>query len=80
MSGYVGARTAASVAVERGAYPAPGYVLGSSETERQRLVRQAKGFAAEASWLLDQAGLRLAGELSTLGAARSGSWTSSATG
>ena len=36
---------------------APGYVLGSSETERQRLVRQAKGFAAEASWLLDQAGV-----------------------
>ena len=38
-------------------YPTPGYVLGFSETERQRLVRQAKGFAAEASWLLDQAGV-----------------------
>jgi SAM-dependent methyltransferase len=37
--------------------PAPAYVLGSSETERQRLVRQAKGFAAEASWLLGQAGV-----------------------
>ena len=32
--------------------PAPRYGLGSSETERQLLVRQAKGFAAEASWLL----------------------------
>jgi hypothetical protein len=38
-------------------YPAPGYVLGSSDTERQRLVRQAGGFAAEASWLLDQVGM-----------------------
>jgi SAM-dependent methyltransferase len=35
-----------------------GYVLGSSDTERQRLVRQAKIFAAEASWLLDQAGVK----------------------
>jgi SAM-dependent methyltransferase len=35
---------------------APGYVLGSSDTEQQRLVRQAGVFAAEASWLLDQAG------------------------
>jgi SAM-dependent methyltransferase len=34
------------------------YVLGSSDTERQRLVRQAKIFAAEASWLLDQAGIK----------------------
>jgi hypothetical protein len=32
-------------------------VLGSSDTERQRLVRQAGGFAAEASWLLDQVGM-----------------------
>jgi SAM-dependent methyltransferase len=36
---------------------ASGYVLGASETERQRLVRQARVFAAEASWLLDQAGV-----------------------
>jgi hypothetical protein len=50
MSGHVGARTAAPVAAARAACPTPGYVLGSSETERQRLVRQAKGFAAEASW------------------------------
>jgi SAM-dependent methyltransferase len=42
---------------ERVSDPTPAYVLGSSETERQRLVRQAKGFAAEASWLLDQAGV-----------------------
>jgi ubiquinone/menaquinone biosynthesis C-methylase UbiE len=33
-------------------------VLGSSYTERQRLVRQARVFAAEASWLLDQAGAK----------------------
>jgi SAM-dependent methyltransferase len=37
---------------------APAYVLGSSEAERQRLVRQAKSFAAEASWLLDQVGVK----------------------
>jgi SAM-dependent methyltransferase len=37
---------------------ARGYVLGSSDTERQRLVRQARVFAAEASWLLDQVGAR----------------------
>lgn len=37
---------------------APGYVLGSSDPERQRLVRQARVFAAEASWLLDQAGAK----------------------
>jgi SAM-dependent methyltransferase len=37
---------------------APGYVLGSSDPERQRLIRQARIFAAEASWLLDQAGVR----------------------
>jgi ubiquinone/menaquinone biosynthesis C-methylase UbiE len=37
---------------------APGYVLGSSDAERQRLVRQARVFAAEASWLLDQAGAK----------------------
>jgi hypothetical protein len=37
---------------------ARGYVLGSSDTERQRLVRQAGVFAAEASWLLDQVGAR----------------------
>jgi hypothetical protein len=37
---------------------APGYVLGSSDPERQRLIRQARIFAAEASWLLDQAGAR----------------------
>lgn len=36
---------------------AAGYVLGSSVPERQRLVRQARTFAAEASWLLDQAGV-----------------------
>src|ERR1700756_254559 len=35
-----------------------GYVLGSSDTERQRLVRQARGYAPEASWLLDQAGVK----------------------
>jgi trans-aconitate methyltransferase len=35
-----------------------GYVLGSSDTERQRLVRQARVFAAEASWLLDQVGAK----------------------
>jgi SAM-dependent methyltransferase len=34
------------------------YVLGSSDPERQRLIRQAKMFAAEASWLLDQAGAK----------------------
>jgi ubiquinone/menaquinone biosynthesis C-methylase UbiE len=38
-------------------YPTHGYVLGSSETEQQRLVRQARGFTAEASWLLDQVGV-----------------------
>ncbi len=32
-------------------------MLGSSDSERQRLVRQAEGFAAEASWLLDQVGM-----------------------
>jgi SAM-dependent methyltransferase len=37
---------------------APGYVLGSSDTERQRLVRQARGYAPEASWLLDQVGAK----------------------
>ena len=37
---------------------APGYVLGSSDAERQRLVRQARVFAAEASWLLNQAGAK----------------------
>lgn len=37
---------------------APGYVLGSSDPERQRLVRQARVFAPEASWLLDQAGAK----------------------
>jgi SAM-dependent methyltransferase len=37
---------------------AAGYVLGSSDPERQRLVRQAGVFAAEASWLLDQAGVK----------------------
>jgi SAM-dependent methyltransferase len=34
-----------------------GYVLGASEPERHRLVRQAKGIAAEASWLLDRVGV-----------------------
>jgi hypothetical protein len=43
----------------------PGYVLGSSDAERERLVRQARLFAAEASWLLDQAGFSLAGAWST---------------
>jgi SAM-dependent methyltransferase len=33
-------------------------VLGSSDAERQRLVRQAKIFETEASWLLDQAGAK----------------------
>jgi SAM-dependent methyltransferase len=37
---------------------AAGYVLGSGGTERQRLVRQARVFAAEASWLLDQVGAK----------------------
>jgi SAM-dependent methyltransferase len=36
----------------------PGYVLGASESERQRLVRQAKGIAAEAAWLLDRVGVK----------------------
>ena len=38
--------------------PTPAYVLGSDETEQRRLVRQAAGFAAEASWLLDQVGVK----------------------
>ena len=32
---------------------APGYVLGSSDAERQRLVRQARVFAAEAGQAAD---------------------------
>jgi SAM-dependent methyltransferase len=37
---------------------APGYVLGASDAERQRLVRQAQAYAPEASWLLDQLGVK----------------------
>ena len=37
--------------------PTSGYVLGSSDPERHRLVRQAKGIATEASWLLDRVGV-----------------------
>jgi SAM-dependent methyltransferase len=36
----------------------PGYVLGASELERQRLMRQAKGIATEAFWLLDRVGVK----------------------
>ena len=37
---------------------APGYVLGSSDAERQRLVRQAQAYSPEASWLLEQVGAK----------------------
>jgi SAM-dependent methyltransferase len=33
------------------------YVLGSDDAERHRLLRQARGFRDEASWLLDQVGV-----------------------
>ena len=33
------------------------YVLGSDDAERQRLLRQARGFRDEASWLVDQVGV-----------------------
>ena len=36
---------------------ARGYVLGSSDPERQRLIRQARNYAGAASWLLEQAGV-----------------------
>jgi SAM-dependent methyltransferase len=36
----------------------PGYVLGSSDAERQRLVRQAQAYSPEASWLLEQVGAK----------------------
>ena len=37
--------------------PTPAYVLGSSDTERERLIRQAASLAAEAQWLLDRVGI-----------------------
>jgi SAM-dependent methyltransferase len=41
-----------------GAGAAPGYVLGSSDAERLRLVRQAQAYAPEACWLLDEVGVK----------------------
>ena len=36
----------------------PGYVLGASTPERERLVKQCELFKAEAQWMLDQIGIR----------------------
>jgi SAM-dependent methyltransferase len=43
------------------------YVLGHSRRERERLIRQADTFAAEASWLLEQAGVRPGGRVAEFG-------------
>jgi hypothetical protein len=34
------------------------YVLGGTETEQQRLIKQAQGLEKPARWLLDQIGIR----------------------
>ena len=34
------------------------YVLGGTQTEQQRLIKQAQGLEKSARWLLDQIGIR----------------------
>jgi hypothetical protein len=47
--------------------PGTEYVLGHGRRERERLIRQADTFAAEASWLLEQVGVRSGGRVAEFG-------------
>src|SRR5262252_7449562 len=54
----VGSRRFVSRAVDLREPGQPGYVLGASTPERERLVKQCELFKAEAQWMLDQIGIR----------------------